>query len=269
MNKHALVQSGMGLGLMAVSLGAQAQSFHSFDQPMMFFANVTGGTKYLAFMPSLIGRTNAAASPGVVMLELFTPSSGTTNSWGFNYDGGAVVANDGGAAVASVSFTNTDATAVLGDSKVFFIGYTGAISRDFSEAKAGLSSAVCSQTFTASIDTAGDLRFVVNAGAWNGAGGAANSATVAAGVSITFSVSGANSTTSSFATSAFNQVLSASIPTNAFSGFSISGLQTALGSTAATAYISNRNKCVPVYTGRVTTLGTDIQGNSLPYNRLW
>lgn len=260
MSKHSLISTGLGLGLMAASMGASAQ-LHSFDGGMMYFGAAAGGNKYVAFVPQM--ARGAAGAAGVLMLEMFQPTSGTNSSWAYAIGGAVDAAAGGTGSGGSGSATITGQAANgLGYSGTYFFGDNAAISLAFSN-EATISSQVCNVSFVASIGTQDQL-FFTNVTAqpddWNSA---------SAAVSLTTATGGAGSTMS-VAQALWNNASATILASVGASNASISGIATTVsGSAAVNSLLSARSKCVTAYTGRSGGTGTTIVGSPPGMIRLW
>lgn len=176
MSSHSIVKTGLGIGLMAASLGASAQ-LHSFSQPMFFTKSTGTATNYVAFIPSINGP-----AAGLIYMEML--QSGSVSTWAYGL-GGAVSAAGGGAlwSVSASKSTNSDnaqsftahSLDVLGVasgvnwgststgasqnfSTSWYGGDTASISMSFAQVQT-VSSQACGVSFVASIGTDDYLLF--------------------------------------------------------------------------------------------------------------
>lgn len=265
MSKHSLIGAGLGLGLMAASMGANAQ-LHTFDYSSMFYGAVAGGTKYVAFVPTATRGSSAASegAAGVLMLELFQPVSGTGSTWAYGMGGavGPVAGGSGGTDnYNSVVFTAANG---LGITNNYYFGDNDSIALAFNQVAVGSSSQACNVAFSAVISN-NDQLFISNvnvqpSAGWTSAGGA---------VSITASVSGANSTTLAILQADWNNA-SATLATYAFANVSLTGAGVSASGTAAVNNILKaRNNCVPAYNARTSGGGTSLTGQPIGMVRVW
>ncbi len=257
MSKHSLISTGLGLGLMAASMGASAQ-LHSFDGGMMYFGATSGGNKYVAFVPQM-SRAAGGGAAGVLMLEMFQPATGTASSWAYAIGGSVGDAAGGTGSTATVGSTWTANNGIT-YSGTWYFGDNIALTHQFSN-EATVSSQVCNVSFVASLGTQDQLFFTnvtVVPDDWNSA---------TAVVSITTST--AASHTMSVAQAAWNNA-SATLATFGFSGASISGIATSVsGSANVNNLLGARNKCVTAYTGRTGGTTATIVGSPPGLIRLW
>jgi hypothetical protein len=264
MSKHSLISVGLGLGLMAASMGASAQ-LHTFDYSMVYYTAASGGAKYTMFVPTAArAAAGVKAAASVIMLDFFQPSSGTTNSWAFAL-GGAVNAVAGGAGANAGDNSSGQIFGAANGAKFTETHYFGdniAIGQSFLQQQT-ISSQVCNITFSASIGTNDQLLFNnVNVR------GSDFSNTANADVTIftTGAAPGANVET--ILQAAWNNQ-SVTLRTYAASvSFQVSGLATSISSGTNSAFavssynalVTARNKCVPAYTARAAGFGTSIDG---------
>lgn len=108
MVNHKAIKTGIGLGLMALSLGASA-ALHTFGKDMIYYKVTGARVDYAAFLPS-----GAGASDSVIMLDVL--QSGTLSTW--NYAIGGVLgtapstgtyytASTAGAGTSPITFTSS------------------------------------------------------------------------------------------------------------------------------------------------------------------
>ncbi len=169
MSKHSIVKAGLGVGLMAASLGAMAQ-LHTFAEPSIYYKLNGGAVNYIAFVPN-----NTA---GVVFLDLY--NSGTVSSWAYGIGnlpdaaaGGVVWSvNVSGPSNSSIplSFATYDAYGVAGGqtlaatgasfsiNSTWYGGGTAALSMAFIQPTT-ISSQACNVSFVASMGTDDYLQF--------------------------------------------------------------------------------------------------------------
>jgi len=149
MNKHLIVKTTLGVGLMATSLAASAV-LHTFAEPMMYYRADGAKVTYVAFVPSMAGTGN-------LYLEL--GASGTQSTWAYGLSTGALGAGNGGSVWSlsggSVEFsgfaggatiTGTDST------QTWYGGNTGTLTASFFM-QPTISSQACNVTFNAHINT--------------------------------------------------------------------------------------------------------------------
>lgn len=259
MSKHSLISTVAGLGLMAVSMGASAQ-MQTFDYGMMFYGNVTGGGKYVAFVPTIVRENtvgNGAAN--VLMLEMFQPLSGSASTWAYAI-GGPVDSVAGGVSASTMAADLSLPFGTETSGGMFLNTANNSIGLAFLQ-NVVVSSQACNVTFNAEVATDGQLRFA-------GAQATPSGALSAAGV-VSYSYGAAGASTSTIAQADWNAG-SATIapPTGAVS---IAGLATSPTGTgaAAIAAFTNRNKCVVAYNARAQSGTTIIGGGQLGMIRIW
>lgn len=260
MSKHSLISTVAGLGLMAVSMGASAQ-MQTFDYGMMFYGNVTGGGKYVAFVPTIVRENtvgNGAAN--VLMLELFQPLSGSASTWAYAI-GGPVDSVAGGVSNSTMA---VDLSLPFSDSTsggMFLNTANNSIGLAFLQ-NVVVSSQACNVTFNAEVATDGQLRFTGAAAEPSGA--------LKAVAAVTYTYGPAAATSTANIAQADWNAGSATIapPTGAVS---IAGLATSPTGTgaAAVAAFTNRNKCVAAYNARAQSGTTIIGGGQLGMIRIW
>lgn len=270
MSKHSLIATGLGLGLMAASMGASAQ-LHTFDYSSMYYGAVAGGSKYVSFVPTLVrGGANTGAA-GVLMLEMFQPVSGSASTWAYAL-GGAVDAAAGGSntdgVYQSVSFSADNG---LGVTQSHYFGNNGTISHAFSQSVT-VSSQACQVTFAAHIGTNDQLAFT------NVFAKPLNSISASDVVSLTTSGTG----TVTIGSAAWNNASAAIVSSYAANAsLSISGLLSATSTgagdtvtyaasgTAVNGLLGARGRCVPAYTARAAGSGTTITGETIGLVRIY
>lgn len=167
MNKHSIVKTTLGVGLMAASLAASAAAIHSFTTPMMYYKLNGAAVTYVAFVPSGPYSGFQGAS-GVIMLDLY--NSGTVSTWNYAMGGAATVAaaNAGagwtdGAAISfsAPGYPVTSAATVefaMAAANALSLGDTQSISLSFIQTPV-ISSQACNVTFHASINSDDYLQF--------------------------------------------------------------------------------------------------------------
>lgn len=266
MSKHSLVSIGLGLGLMAASMGASAQ-LHTFDYSSLYFGSVAGGSKYTAFVPT-INRGAASASEGaagVVMLEFFQPASGSASTWAFAI-GGAVNSVAGGSDSASLAAYNSIALTAdngLALTHHQYFGGAGEVKLGFNQTVMSGTQA-CNVAFDAVIGTNDQLAFanvVARADGWFTANGPVV-VTTGSGAPVTIDAAFWNNASATGASNyAINSSLSMVVPGSVASS-------TYLGSLVNTA-LQARSKCVPAYTARAAGSGTVITGQPIGLVRIW
>lgn len=276
MSKHSLISAGLGLGLMAASMGASAQ-LHTFDYSSMYFGSAVGGQKYVAFVPTVARGAGASeGAAGVVMLELFQPATGSANTWGFAVAGPVDMAAGAGYSANTAGVTSTvsggffsDAAYTAGNGisasdQIFFFGNNEAQKLAFAQ-NLTLASQGCGVSFSAVIGTNDQLFF--NNVEVQPAGSAWQAASATDPVSLTVSSGGANSTTQ-YAAAVWNNA-SATLPTYAYTNVQIGGIGTAVAGAAGNNMLKARNACVPAYTARALGGGTTITGVPVGMVRIW
>lgn len=274
MSKHSLISAGLGLGLMAASLGANAQMLHSFDYSSMYYGSAAGGAKYVAFMPTsqrAVSNSDytetAMGAAGVLMLELFQPISGSASTWAYAIGGPVVSAEGMGATTgawadgsASIAFTANNGIAQTFN---FYPGNNASISKAFLANVAGVSGQQCVVNYNAVIDANDQLRLGVTVSpslaAWS----------AAAGDLSFYSNSGSTNAVTTIASTAWNAG-DVSLAGN-FSGTAAgaSGFAASTAGTVVGAIVNAHNRCVAVYNSRKSSSTDVITGGSLGMLRLW
>lgn len=282
MNKHSIIKTALGTGLMAASLAASAAAIHSFTTPMAYYKLDGAKVNYVAFVPSG-PQTGFQGAAGVIMLELY--NSGSVSTWNFAMGGAPTNASGAGAAWtdgAGVSFTapgypitsaNTIEYSVAANN--FSFGDTQTISLEFTQAPV-ISSVACNVTFAASIGTDDYLQFknfTVQPAFWSDVtktfGTAATNNLKATGV-VTYSGGTVTGTIASdtwnspnfSATSRFSGTISVPVATG---GNVVSSMQT-FGASS----ITKANLCTNAYTAKnaLNSAGSTIGGKE-GMMRLW
>lgn len=270
MSKHSLISTVAGLGLMAASMGVNAQMAHTFDYSSMYYGVTANGAKYTAFVPTI--TRGATGSAGVLMLELFQPAASTAAStWAYAVGQAAVGPAAGGAGSASnvsgsLAYTLDNGVATTFN---FYPGNNVENSLAFIQPQT-IASQACGVSFNAVIGADDQLRFssvkVQPENGWSSMTGDATIQTLAA----------SNATaTVALASTAWNNA-SVTLPTYGYTGAyaaSLSGVGSAdtvaLGVGGNAAALA-RNKCVAAYTNRATGGGvTPIIGSGIGSVRLW
>lgn len=269
MSKHSLISTVAGLGLMAASMGVNAQMAHTFDYSSMYYGVTASGAKYTAFVPTI--TRGATGSAGVLMLELFQPAASTAAStWAYAVGQAAVdsVAGGQGANSASGSLAYTLDNGVAATFN-YYPGNNVSNSLAFVQPQT-ISSQACGVSFNAVIGADDQLRFssvkVQPENGWSSMTGDATIQTLAAS-NVTATVA--------LASAAWNNA-SVTLPTYGYTGAyaaSLSGAGSAdtvaLGVGGNAAALA-RNKCVAAYTNRATGGGvTPIIGSGIGSVRLW
>lgn len=271
MSKHSLIATGLGLGLMAASMGASAQ-VHTFDYSSMYYGATAGGSKYVSFVPTIVRgiASDSEGAAGVLMLELFQPVSGSASTWAFAL-GGVVGSDAGGAGTDAVDnasifpFTANNGAAVGG---FRYLGDVVSISHGFSQSVT-VSSQACQVTFAAVIGTNDQLAFTSVA-----ASPVSGVVAVGGGVSLTTGPTGAGSAYTLAANlwnNASATIVSSYATNTAMSmvGISSGGAATTLTGSAVNAALQARGKCVPAYTARASGGGTTITGETIGLVRIY
>lgn len=278
MSKHSIVKTGLGVGLMAASLGAMAD-LHTFAEPMIYYKVNGSAVNYVAFVPSM-GSTN------VVMLDLY--QSGTISSWNYGVNAAAFDAGAGGTAW-SFSFSrstdtmsgafqnkyfdglgassgNTYGTTTIGSStgisSSWYAGNTGAISFAFGMNQT-VSSQACSVSFVASINSDDYLLFTNFT--------VAGLPTASDSVSFRTKSGTTASDTASSGSAAWNAVnFSATSTFPTFSAFSIPAANGGANQTVAASVVTRGNVCQALYTAKnaLNSAGGTIGAKS-GLMRLW
>jgi len=183
--KHSLIKTAIGAGLLAISLGASAQSLNNktFAEGMIFYKPVGANINYIAFVPSGNQSTDS-----VLMMELVqngTTGAGTTWSYGTSADLADVSAGgptwsvkiSNKASVSASNFWTFNTYNVLGvldtinsipngtDGSSAYTWFGGG-GTDVIDIDIYLTSTIsatpCYVTFNAAVDTAGNLSFPTN-----------------------------------------------------------------------------------------------------------
>lgn len=271
MSKHSLIATGLGLGLMAASMGASAQ-LHTFDYSSMYYGATAGGSKYVSFVPTLVRGAGAnTGAAGVLMLEMFQPVSGSASTWAYAL-GGAISAAGGGSGAVSAAanysafeYTVDNGLAVTA---AHFLGDVVTLSHPFSQTVT-VSSQACQVTFAASLGTNDQLAFT------NVRAQAVGGYTAPDSISITTATGGAGSSftiASGLWNNASATMVSSYATNTAFSMIGIAdtaGAASTLTGTAINAALTARGRCVPAYTARATGGGTTITGESIGLVRIY
>lgn len=272
MSKHSLIATGLGLGLMAASMGASAQ-LQTFDYSSMYYGAAAGGSKYVSFVPTIVRGAGASdGAAGVVMLELYQPLTGSASTWAFAL-GGAVGSAAGGAGGTAtrvykeISLTAENGLAISAD---HYLGNVVEISHAFTQLQT-VSSQACQVTFAAVIGTNGQLAFKsVEAQPVDFNSATADVIiTTGTGPAVTISESDWNNASKAFPLSYAGN-----------SSFAATGLVTAIGSAsvagesaakvlAVNSLLTARGRCVPAYTARAAGSGTTITGDSIGMVRIY
>jgi len=266
MSKHSLISTGLGLGLMAASMGASAQ-MHTFDYSSVYYGSASGGGRYVAFVPTATRGASSASegASGVLMLDMFQPASGSGSTWAFAIGAGVGPAAGLGSTGASGAGLSQSVTWTAGNGlandQVYYFPNNEAISMAFNQAVT-ISSQACDVTFAAAIGTNDQLAFN---GVQAQPNGLANWSSASADVSVS---TGTGVQAATLAQSAWN---AGSGSLSAYAGLSVtvSGLAGALAGSQVAAMISGRNKCIPAYTARATAGGSIITGGSVGLIRIW
>jgi len=174
MIKHTAIKAGIGIGLMAASLGAASADLHTFGKASIYYKIDGSAVKYSAFVPS--GPT---ATDSVIMLDML--QSGTVSTWAYamgaalgtlvNTVGGTSVTNTshysnfsnaaGGLAwkaAATVTYVKADGNTASSASTSFYNGDTAQLVLSFSQVPT-ISSQACNMSFSAQLDTDDYLKF--------------------------------------------------------------------------------------------------------------
>jgi len=278
-NKHSVIKTALGVGLLAASLGSYAAAIapggmggsttQSFADAMLFYKATSTGLTYMAFIPT--GRNSGDM---VLALELTQPLTGS-NTWTYAAEVNAIDAAAGGP-VWSVKYDPSDASWYdsRGDSQAsdatptawsFFGGGSAAVELGFVYSTT-VSSQACIVTYTAQVNTNGDLFMkdiaVAVSGAsdstmtgqfWNASG---NSYTVAASSidSDAFNsyskVTGPGAVPTATIALTANSALYSKLYTGTTGGTASSTGVTANSSNLA-GLVAAYNKCATVYNNRV------------------
>ncbi len=180
MIKHMAIKAGIGLGLMAASLGASAD-LHTFGKQSIYYKVTGSRVDYAAFLPS-----GNQATDTVIMLDVL--QSSTISTWNYAVGGALALANAGADSTKTGSVSTStgstsyitgfsgpaggqvwrgtgvlssfDAQGVLGTVTVstYYGGDTRALSLSFTEVVTA-SSQACNMTFHASLNTDDYLQF--------------------------------------------------------------------------------------------------------------
>lgn len=277
MNKHSIVKTALGVGLMAASLTASAGALHSFTTPMMYYKVDGAKVYYTAFIPSGVGVGGFQGAGGVVVLDLY--ASGTVSSWNYGIGAAATAAAaNAGAAwslmaaqtsvkVVGYPVTSTSVTNASFASDFFSFGDTQSVTLQFVSTPV-ISSQACNVTFTASINSDDYLvfsGFVAQPSGWP---------TTGAGSVKYRTVSGtATSDTASYVSSDWNASnFSVSRAFSTFGAYTfVSGAAYSDSvSTFAASSLTKANLCVGAVTAKtaLNSSGTTIGGKA-GMMRLW
>jgi hypothetical protein len=275
MNKHSIIKTALGTGLLAASLAASAAAIHSFTTPMMYYKLDGAKVTYVAFVPSG-PYSGFQGSSGVIMLELY--NSGTVSTWNYAMGGAANIAaaaGQGWTAGADIDGISAHGFPVTSDSagagptfswsdSYFSLGDTAAIELSFLQTPV-ISSQACNVSFTASINDEDYLQFN------NFSIQPSNWPTASASVSYK-SKSGTNTAdTAAYASNLWNgSNFSATQPFSTFGAFSVPGAAQGSGATYAASSITKANLCTNAYTVKnaLNSSGTTIGGKA-GMMRLW
>ena len=266
MSKHSIVSVGLGLGLMAASLGASAQALHTFDYSSVYFGSAVGGNKYVSFVPTMDRGAATKGAAGVLMLEFYQPNSGTASTWAFALGGPVDKAAGGSGADAIGVYTDVAMTVHngLALSRNYFFGDVVSISHAFNQ-EVVVSSQACNVTFAALIGSNDQLAFGSVSAAPVGWVTANGIVSVQTGVVATQSFIIAsdvwnNASATLVSNYALNSSLGLTVPAAA---------STVYASAAVNAMLAARNKCVPAYTARASGGGTTIIGDPVGMVRIY
>lgn len=279
MSKHSIVKTGLGVGLMAASLGAMAD-MHTFAEPMIYYKVNGAAVNYVAFVPSM-------GSANVVLLDMY--QSGTISSWNYGVNNASIDAGAGGTAWSflfsrttdtqlSAAFQNkyfdglgnssgnTYGSTTIGSStqisSSWYGGNTGAVSHAYSMVQT-VSSQACSVSFVASINTEDYLLFTNFT--------VAGLPTASDSVSFRTKSGTSASDTASSGSAAWNAVnFSATSTFPTFSAFSIPAAAGGALQTIAASVVTRGNVCNSVYTAKnaLNSAGGTI-GAKAGLMRLW
>lgn len=272
MNKHSIIKTALGTGLMAASLAASAAAIHSFTTPMMYYKLDGAKINYIAFVPSGPYSGFQGAS-GVIMLELY--NSGTVSTWNFAMGGAATVAAAAGAAwtaaadiadieVKGYPITSTSASDVSFADDYFSFGDTSGVKLSFFQVPT-ISSQACNVSFSATINTDDYLQFdsfSIQPANWPSASDSVSYRTKSGTVA---------SDTASYASVAWNgSNFSATQAFSTFGAFSIPGAAQGSAATYAASSLTKANLCTNAYTAKnaLNSAGTTIGGKT-GMMRLW
>lgn len=273
MSKHSVVKAGLGLGLMAASLGASAQ-LHTFAEPMIFYKVSGASVNYVAFLPNIYDS-------GIVMLDLF--QSGSISTWNFGV-GGAVDAAAGGqvwsftaSAGTSGSFTSvyydplgrvSTASTAAGSpaslSSSWYGGNASTLSMAFMQQQT-ISSQACNVTFGVSVGTDDYMRygaFTIAPGNWP-----------TASANVTFrtksGASATDTTTMAFGDwNAINFSATSAFPT--FSAYSVPNAANGAANQVAVSALTKANLCTNIYTTKsALNAAGNVIGATTGLMRLW
>jgi hypothetical protein len=267
MSKHSLISTGLGLGLMAASMGASAQ-LHTFDYSSVYYGSASGGGRYVAFLPTATRGDSSSSfgANGVLMLDMFQPLSGSGSTWAFALGGPVGLeagwGSDSTLGTAISQNVSWSAGNGLSNNQIFYFPNNEAISMAFN-LPVTISSQACNVTFAAAIGTNDQLAFEsVEAQPSS----LANWASATAAVSV---MSG--SLTAPVATMAQSAWNAGSVSMSAYAGtaLTVAGLATSVGGSVVAAMLAGRNKCVPAYASRATGGGSIITGGSVGMIRIW
>lgn len=272
MSKHSVVKAGLGLGLMAASLGVSAQT-HTFAEPMIYYKVNGSAVNYVAFLPN-------AQDSAIVMLDLY--QSGTISTWAFGV-GGAVNNTTAGGPVWSFGATGGDsgsfnnvyydvlgrastasfADTTGGGSSSWYGGGSQALSMAFAQQQT-ISSQACNVTFGVDIGTDDYMRygaFTISPSGWP---------TASAAVSFRTKSGATASDTDSMASGAWNGLnFSATSAFPTFSAYSVPNAAGA-GNTVAASAITKGNLCTSIYTTKsALNAAGNVIGATTGLMRLW
>lgn len=283
MSNHSIVRAGLGLGLMAASLGASAQ-LHTFAEPMIYYKVNGSAVTYVAFLPKI---DDAA----VVVIDLY--QSGTISTWAFGI-GAAPDAAAGGALWSysasnstqsnnAGSFTNkfyngvgqssgvnwgTTSTGVSQNaSSSWYGGDTQSVSMAFAQ-DFTISSQVCNVTYTVNIGTDDVMRYVGFNVAASGFQTASDSVSwrTKSGTSATDTASSGSAAWNALA----NFSVTRAFPTFTFSAFSIPNAANGATQTVAATGLTKGNLCTNVYTNKnALNSAGNVIGGATGLIRLW
>ncbi|MBS4096882.1 MAG: hypothetical protein KGZ83_08630 [Sulfuricella sp.] len=272
MIKHTAIKAGIGLGLMAASMGVSAD-LHSFGKSSIYYKVSGTRVDYAAFLPS-----GNQATDTVIMLDVL--QSSTISTWNYAVGGalGAPVSSTNTGSVSTSanwigSYSGTaggqvwrgtgvlssfDAQAVMGTVSVstYYGGDTRALSLSFTELVTA-SSQACNMTFSAQFNTDDYLQFTnltISPSGWPAATGNV--------VWRTKSGTSASDTASidSAVFNAYNAVSTSSFAT--FSAWTIPIAGNATNTVAVSAISAPFGKCNAAYAMRTDTnkAGSTIGG---------
>lgn len=290
MIKHMAIKAGIGLGLMAASLGVNAD-LHTFGKQSIYYKVTGSRVDYAAFLPSGNQQTDS-----VIMLDVL--QSSTISTWNYAVGGGLnlAAAISGVNSASTSTITNSTGGGASGFSNfsgpaggqvwkatgvvtsyaqdgsigtltlsTFYGGDTRALSLSFTEVVTA-SSQACNMTFHASLDTNDYLQFTnvtVQPSGWPSA---------TAGVSYRTKSGTVAGDTASIASNVFNDYNAAGGTSSfyTFSAWSIP-LATAAGNTVAVSALSTPfNKCnAPAVARTATNSAGNTIGGKGGMMRLW